>query len=120
MYNGFRTPWRLFRVQHALTGARHRRSRRLAAGEAWRHALLPARYPSQWRAWAGLWPEHLLKRGLLRREVLLSVDTRRASERPHDGPLLYERRTGWTYEAFRSAAAAFAARHLVRAPGSLS
>jgi len=112
LYNGFGTPWRFFRVLHPLPGARHRGTRRLPLAAAWRHALLPASYPSQWRSWAGLWPGYLIQRGMLRRETLLCVDPARVRERPHPGPPLYERRTGWTYAAFRAATAEFARCHL--------
>ena len=106
LYNGFRRPWRFFRVAHALAGPRRRCSRRLGAGEAWRHALLPAQYPSQWRSWLGLLPGFLIARAVQRRETILSVDLERVRERPHAGPLLYERRTRWTYDAFRTAGTA--------------
>jgi len=111
-YNGFRMPWRLFRVQQPLAGPRRRCIRRLDARAALHHALLPAHYPSQWSAWMGLWPGLALERLALRRETLLAVDLARARRRPHEGPLLYERRTAWTYAAFATAAAPFIAHHL--------
>jgi len=113
LYNGCGTPWRFFRVLHPLPGApRHRRTRRLPLVSAWRHALLPASYPSQWRSWAGLWPGYLIERAVLRRETLQCVDPRRVRGRPHPGSPLYERRTGWTWAAFRAVTAEFAARHV--------
>ena len=111
-YNGYRMPWKLFRVQQPLAGARRRCIRRLDVGAAVRHALLPAGYPSQRSTWLGLWPGLLLERVALRREILLAADLDSVRRRPHAGALLYERRTSWTYDTFRAASARFVAQHL--------
>ena len=111
-YNGYRRPWMLYRVQQPVAGARRTCVRRLDVGTAVRHALLPAGYPSQRSSWVGLWPGLALERLALRREVVLAADLATVRRRPHAGALLYERRTEWTYDAFRAASARFMARHL--------
>ena len=111
-YNGYRTPWKLFRVQHPLAGGRRRCIRRLDASRAMRHALLPAGYSSQRSAWIGLWPGLAIERVALRREILLAADLTSIRRRPHAGALLYERRTSWTYDSFRAATARFVTRYL--------
>lgn len=68
-------------------------------------------YRSQWKSFLGLLPFYALR--LLRRNafVLQPVDpARTAAERPHPGPMLYERRTPLTWSAFADATQDFRSR----------
>lgn len=66
-----------------------------------RYVALCLRYGSQWKTWLGLFPFVALHYVFLGRQSLQSVDVRRCCERPHAGPLLYERRGFFRYEEFR-------------------
>jgi hypothetical protein len=90
-----------------LPGRGHVHRRALPPGHALRHAFLCLGFPSQWRTWVGLFPELFVKRAILRREELRSIDVERVRRRPHDGPLFYERRFGFGYDEFRAAIDAF-------------
>jgi LmbE family N-acetylglucosaminyl deacetylase len=106
-YNGYGVPGQLFRVQAMLPGRGHVHRRALSPGHALRHALLCLDFPSQWRTWIGLFPELFVKRAVLRREELRSVDVERVRRPPHAGALFYERRFGFAYDEFRAAVDAF-------------
>ncbi len=81
--------------------------RKLSRREAAEHALLFRHHVSQWRTWAVLAPEHLLRRGLLREECLQALDLSELGQRPHSGPLLYEQLFGYPAERFLRLARAF-------------
>ncbi len=72
-------------------------------------------FPSQPSMWIGLLPQLLVRLVLLRRVARRRAEPRRVLERPHRGRLLYERRYGFPYERFRSAAAAFIADRIPQA-----
>jgi LmbE family N-acetylglucosaminyl deacetylase len=58
-------------------------------------------YPSQFKTWIGLGPFfafHYLFKGT---QVLQKLQTARVNERPHKGPLLYERRGFYRFESLR-------------------
>jgi hypothetical protein len=107
LYNGYRTPWKLFRMHKTLPGPQRSYQRTLPLREGLRHALLCLQFRSQWRSWIGLFPEHLLQRGLLRRERLQTTSLTALLERPHSGRLLYERIFGFSYETFYEEAESF-------------
>jgi LmbE family N-acetylglucosaminyl deacetylase len=111
-YHGHRTPGKLFRVLHPLPANARTYDRRLPRGQAVKHSLLCWRFRSQWLTWLGLFPELLVRRGILRRETLQPVDDRMLRARPHPGPLLYERRTGLSYDEFRRHVDPFLDTHL--------
>lgn len=102
-YHGWGTPGQLFRVHQALPTATRHLVRRVPLLLAARHVTICWRYPSQWRTWVGLFPEYCLQRGLRRREVLAAIDPPRVRQRPHPGPVLYERMRGLPYETFAAA-----------------
>lgn len=60
-------------------------------------------YRSQWKSFLGLLPFYALR--LLRRDAfaLQPVEPARTGERPHPGPMLYERRTHLTWSDFANA-----------------
>lgn len=100
LYHGKGLPGPLFRVMSPL----------VANGTPWivapgwieraRCILRCLSYRSQWKSFAGLLPFYVLR--LLGRHpfALQPASLTRALERPHPGPLLYERRNGVTFEAF--------------------
>lgn len=75
----------------------------LGAGD-WLAYLAAVRFfPSQWRAWLGLWPAMFLTfltRGGFAHQHLAPE---RVRQRPHEGALLYERMFGVSYETVRGA-----------------
>src|SRR6185436_745815 len=99
----YRSTRHFFRVFDG-TGER----RRITLSESARALRLVACYPSQWRTFVGLFPEAFLKLVILRRETVRRVDVAKLT-RPHDGPLLYERRFGFSFDRFEQAARRFLA-----------
>ena len=107
LYNGFRTRWKFFRVGHPLKANGPVEQRSLADESVWSHALLYRHYPSQRVPLLGLLPGRFAQLCLRRQEVVQKVDSKRVHERPHDGPLLYERRGGPTFGEFCASRDAF-------------
>lgn len=64
-------------------------------------------YRSQWRTWIGLWPFFIYVMLIRRKQVLQNVNERVFFERPHAGPLLYERRFGVNYKIIAGAFTTF-------------
>ncbi len=60
-------------------------------------------YRSQWRSFVGLLPMMLLRLLVARSIVLCAVDPEAPLCPPHDGPLLYERRTAWRWPDLQAA-----------------
>lgn len=58
------------------------------------------RYRSQWKSFVGLLPFYSLAMLKPQPFVLQTADWRRTAERPHAGPLLYERRGGPSWDEF--------------------
>ena len=85
---------------------------RLRFREALHASMLAWRYRSQRKTWLGLFGESFLKLVVLRREVLHDVDPARLFNPPHARPLFYERRFGFPWERFASAARPFIDRHI--------
>ncbi|MBI3759520.1 MAG: PIG-L family deacetylase [Deltaproteobacteria bacterium] len=75
--------------------------------DRWRYLRLALCYPSQWKSWIGLFP--MLAYSYVTKGTLETQDVSpvRLSERPHAGPLLYERRGRAKYDDVRAAADAF-------------
>lgn len=59
-------------------------------------------FPSQWRTWAGLWPAMFATFAAAGYRYQ-QLAPHRVRERPHAGPLLYERMYGVRYEEVRAA-----------------
>lgn len=79
--------------------------KRVAMGTGdWLAYLLAVRFfPSQWRAWMGLWPTMFatfIARGGFAHQQLAPE---RVRQRPHEGALLYERMFSVSYETVRKA-----------------
>lgn len=108
LYNGHDVPRGLFRVLKPLAGAGRSPERTpIERRTALRLLAMPRFYPSQWKSWAGLYPEaayHFLVR---RRSTLVRLDGSIFERRPHEGPMLYETRFATGYEEFVRSTAEF-------------
>ncbi|MES2341267.1 MAG: PIG-L family deacetylase [Pseudomonadota bacterium] len=96
LYNGPRLPGSLFRAGAPLAENGPRIRVRLSLPEWLAFAAGVRRFPSQARTWLGLWPvmfANYLGRGFGYQSLRVS----RVTERPHAGPLLYERMYGVPY-----------------------
>ncbi len=92
LYTGARRPGPFFRVLAPLPENGPIRSRPLGFGERTRSLRLCLSYPSQWKAWLGLFPfvlAHHLFRGT---QDVQPIAIERLRTRPYDGVPLYERR----------------------------
>jgi hypothetical protein len=63
-------------------------------------------YPSQWKTWAGLFP-FVAARLIVGGAYVLQQARDEARSKPHEGLLLYERRSAMTWDAFAKACSAF-------------
>lgn len=96
LYNGPHLPWRLFRagIPLAENGPLIRTRPSLSA---WLDFAAGVRaFPSQAGTWLGLWPvmfANYLRKGFTHQ----TLDPARIGQRPHAGPLLYERMYGVSY-----------------------
>ncbi|HEX6099549.1 MAG TPA: PIG-L family deacetylase [Thermoanaerobaculia bacterium] len=81
--------------------------RRIGFGDALRILSLCRFYRSQRTTWLGLLPTAILRLLLERREWTRPVDVTRLTQRPHEGPLLYERRFGVAWPDFEKHARRF-------------
>lgn len=78
--------------------------------------LLLRHYRSQWPVMLKLGPQLVWSYLAKGAQMLQTLNPRRASEAPMDGPLLYETWGLCTYEHFRACADPFIARHIVNSP----
>lgn len=96
LYNGPSLPGRLFRAGAPLADNGPLVRTRLSQGEWLAFAAGVRAFPSQAKTWLGLWPvmfTSYLRRGFAHQPL----DPARVTERPHAGPLLYERMYGVSY-----------------------
>ena len=96
LYNGPGLPARLFRAGAPLADNGPLVRTRLSRAEWLAFAAGVRAFPSQSMTWLGLWPvmfASYLRRGFAHQ----ALDPTRVSQRPHAGPLLYERMYGVTY-----------------------
>ena len=98
LYNawGVRAPW--FAAFRQLPSGAPSRRAKLRGAQRFALVALCRYYRSQRRTWMGLLPGALVERLLLGRESVVRFDVRRLAARPHDGPLLYERMFGVSYD----------------------
>ena len=104
LYNSPDLPWLLYHGFQPLPENGPVQRMKLSAADWRRWVTSVADYPSQIRTWLGLWPA-LLWTGAKQREFrwqILVPD--RIAERPHAGPLFYERMFKVPYAAVREAA----------------
>lgn len=96
LYNGPGLPGRLFRAGIPLADNGPLVRTRMSRAEWLAFAVGVRAFPSQAKTWLGLWPVMFaayLSRGFAHQ----ALDPIRISQRPHPGPLLYERMYGVTY-----------------------
>lgn len=103
LYNAFRCPGPFFRVLSPLAA----NGVVLETPISWRARLrylghCIASYPSQRVTWIGLSPFVALHYLFDGRQLLQAASFERAAERPHEGPLYYERRKFYTYTELRN------------------
>ena len=96
LYNGPGLPGRLFRAGLPLAENGPPIRIRMSPGEWLVFAAGVHCFPSQARTWLGLWPV-MFASYLLRGFGYQSLRPARVTERPHAGPLLYERMYGVSY-----------------------
>lgn len=100
LYNSWRCPKPLYRVMHPIAGVPTEEVH-IPLASACRYVTLPWRYPSQWKIWIGLYP-FILYAYLVRRTIVLQeAGFERMLQRPHDGPLYYERKPQNSYAELR-------------------
>jgi LmbE family N-acetylglucosaminyl deacetylase len=105
LYHGAGLRWRFFRAVAPLTENGPVERRPLARGELLRWAAGVRHFPSQLSTWVGLWPAMFAS---VARDGwgVQRLSPERLRERPHAGPLYYERVFGVPYEEVRAAAEA--------------
>ena len=96
LYNGPQLPGRLFRAGVPLTENGPPIRVRMSSREWLTFAAGVRYFPSQARTWLGLWPV-MFANYLARGFGYQSLRPARVYERPHAGPLLYERMYSVTY-----------------------
>ena len=102
-YSAQGLPFPLLRAVAPLAANGRRETLALTAAERRRWLGAAFHYPSQAFAWAGIWPA--LAWGVTRHGFgLQRPDPARVDERPHGGPLFYERMFRVPYEEVRAAA----------------
>lgn len=69
-------------------------------------------YQSQLKTWMGLGPFFMLHYALRGTQILQGISHLRIHEKPHPGPMLYERRRFGTFECFRQETAEFTRQHV--------
>ncbi|WP_197523931.1 PIG-L deacetylase family protein [Cupriavidus sp. USMAHM13] len=94
LYNARAVPKPFFRVLDPLAGNGTVQRLTIRWADRFRYLRLCLSYPSQWKTWVGLLPFVAPKLLLGGSYALQRAGERELSERPHDGPLLYESR-GW-------------------------
>jgi LmbE family N-acetylglucosaminyl deacetylase len=98
LYQAAGLPGPLFRVLAPLPGNGPASARRIPWRARWRYLRHCLGYPSQRGSWLGLFPcvlLHYLVRGT---EALQPVSPARVGQRPHAGPLYYEKRQFFTWD----------------------
>jgi LmbE family N-acetylglucosaminyl deacetylase len=102
LYNGEGLAWRLFRSARPLSANGPAMRPPLSAAEARAWAFDVRFFPSQTKTWVGLWPMMFLTIALHGWQVQ-RLDPARVRERPHAGPLYYERVYKVAYEEVQAA-----------------
>ena len=113
-YHGRNLPGILFRTLSPLAPNGPVQHDRIGLGQRLRYLGYLTRYKSQLTTWVGLGPFfvlHYLFRGT---QVRQPVSTARVFERPHEGPMLYERRNFSDYQRFQDKADAYRRQHLAQ------
>lgn len=108
LYQGEGLPGPLFKVLSPLTVNGPRIPLAVSASQRLRYILACLQFRSQWKSFVGLLPFYALKLCFTRHPfVLQPARAFRTAERPHPGPLLYERRGGPDWDSFASRTAPY-------------
>lgn len=102
LYNGYRCSLPLFRTMLPLPGNGPVRRDPIPPALRPRYARLCLRYPSQWKTWLGLFIPVALRYLVTGAQQTQAVPPQRRG-RPHEGPMLYERRGSCTWETLSAA-----------------
>ena len=102
LYNGYRCPGQFFRVLSPLAANGSVESTRMPWPQRLRFLRLCLRYPSQRITWIGLFPFVLLHYLFNGKQALQMVSAERVLQRPHAGPLYYEKRGFSTWQTVDS------------------
>lgn len=108
LYQGEGLPGPLFKVLSPLPANGPSIPLVVSAKQRLRYIFACLQFRSQWKSFAGLLPFYALKLCFTRHPfVLQPVQAPRTAERPHPGPLLYERRGGPDWDLFASRTAPY-------------
>ena len=103
LYQGKGLPWILYQASKPIPENGPVRSLRLSTGEWARWIAGVAAFPSQLKAWAGLLPAMMATFALQGEYRYQALDPARIGQRPHAGPLLYEKMFKTPYDVVRKA-----------------
>jgi LmbE family N-acetylglucosaminyl deacetylase len=104
-----RHPLLSFQTLAPLRGGKPWTARPIGLGEAMRILALCRFYRSQRKSWLGLLPTAIVRLLMERCEWSRPIDVNRLTRKPHEGPLLYERRFGVAWPEFERHARPFVA-----------
>lgn len=110
VYHAARCPGPFFRVLSPLVQNGPVERWRIGIVDRFRQLRHCLRYPSQRKTWMGLFPFVALRLLWRGRQSLQRVQLARIAERPHEGPLYYEKRGFLRYERMREAIDAWRSR----------
>lgn len=102
LYHGKGLPWLFFRVMKPLKENGPVYNRHVPLSKRLKYLRLCLTYQSQLKSWVGLFPFVAFNYLFLGKQKLQSLTTRQCCVRPHQGPLLYERRGFCHYDEFMS------------------
>jgi LmbE family N-acetylglucosaminyl deacetylase len=113
LYNGRGLPWLFFRALSPLFDNGPVLVQRLSWAKRWQYVRQCLSYKSQRKTWLGLFPfvaAHYLLGGQAQWQP---VSVSRIANRPHTGPLLYEKRARCDYLTFRQFAQPFIKQRII-------
>ncbi|HYI10744.1 MAG TPA: PIG-L family deacetylase [Thermoanaerobaculia bacterium] len=114
LYQGYQMRGPFFQTLAPLRVGGEWNGRRVPISEGLRIAALCRFYRSQRKTWLGLMPPALLRLVIGQREWTRPVDVARLQDKPHEGPLFYERRFGVSWDEFSRYARPFVAARITR------
>ncbi len=114
-YHGRNLPGILFRTLHPLAPNGKAKCDRMNWRQRLRYLSFLTQYRSQLTTWIGLGPFFVLHYLLWGAQVRQPVSVSRVFERPHQGPMLYERRNFSDFARFEAKSHAYRTRHLPKA-----
>lgn len=107
IYNGYRMPWKFFRVLRPIPHGQEFSSIYLSFGEVIKQWRMMFHYRSQWKTWLAFMPDITWNLFFRRREVCQRACAERLHASPHEGPLLYEKIFGFPVARFKKAQKSF-------------